>query len=300
MLVKGQIDRYSFTYRLEGNSCHPAILFLHGFMGDRDDFNDIIATLSNQFYCVALDLPAHRDSQAINLDNGEPLIFANHLSKQFLEQYHTIQAYAHLVVNFLDLIHLKSCTMLGYSMGGRLALYIAVHCPAYIDRLILESASPGIADAQARRDRLLQDQQLADILENLPLEKFPEFLQQWYQQPIFGNLRSHPHFTQMLQRRLMHHPKALAQCLRSLSTGLQPSLWHRLPQLNIPVLLIAGKLDHKFMQIHQAIGQQIKSADIATIPNCGHNTHFEQPQTFTTILKRWLIPTEEMATPFLH
>ncbi|MDX2255551.1 MAG: alpha/beta fold hydrolase [Pseudanabaenaceae cyanobacterium bins.39] len=297
MLFTGQIDRYKFTYRLEGNYCHPALLFLHGFMGDRDDFDEIIAILSHQFYCITIDLPAHRDSQIISLENSELPTFAEpcspirspQVSKQFLGQYHTMQATARFVINFLDLIHLKKCNIVGYSMGGRLALYIAVHFPNYVDRLILESASPGIADTQARRDRYLQDLHLANTLENMSPSQFREFLQQWYQKPIFGNLRSHPHFTQMLQRRQMQHPPALAQSLKNLSTGLQPSLWENLPHLTTPTLLIAGELDHKFVQINQQILPHTNLASLEIMPNCGHNTHFEQPAKFAQILQNWLL-----------
>jgi 2-succinyl-6-hydroxy-2,4-cyclohexadiene-1-carboxylate synthase len=272
MLLAVQIDNYRFTYSLEGKSNRPAILFLHGFMGDRFELQQAIAALSKHFYCVAIDLPAHGQTQVTEQDC-----------------YYTIQATAKSVINFLNFLHIDKCALVGYSMGGRLALYLTIHFPNYFHRVVLESASAGLTTTKARSDRLAQDRQLATRLENLIDYDFRLFLESWYQQAIFANLRSHPNFPQMLTQRLNNSPILLAKSLRNFSTGAQPSLWEELSQNQIPLLLIAGELDRKFVQLNQEIDKLCKSAKLEIMPNCGHNTHFENSDLFIQKIQNFLL-----------
>ncbi|MBD2178030.1 2-succinyl-6-hydroxy-2,4-cyclohexadiene-1-carboxylate synthase [Pseudanabaena sp. FACHB-1998] len=272
MALAVQIDNYRFTYSLEGKSNYPAILFLHGFMGDRLEFQPAITALSKHFYCVAIDLPAHGQTQIPEQDC-----------------YYTIQATAKAVISFLNFLHINKCDLVGYSMGGRLALYLTIHFPNYFHRVVLESASAGLTTAQARSDRLAQDHQLATRLENFTDCEFRDFLESWYQQVIFANLRSHPNFPQMLAHRLNNSPRLLAKSLRNFSTGTQPSLWEELAQNQIPLLLIAGELDHKFVQLNQQVAKLCQSAKLEIMPNCGHNTHFENSDLFIQKVLNFLI-----------
>ena len=271
MGIRVQIDNYCLTYRLDGDLSRPAILFLHGFMGDRFEFETAIATLSKQFYCVAIDLPAHGQTQV-----HDQILSQDH--------YYTIQSIADLVIKFLDFLHVKPCFLVGYSMGGRLALYLIIYYPQYFVKVMLESASAGLRTAKERGDRLAKDQQLATDLENLENANFNSnfklFLDNWYRQLIFANLRSHPNFPQMLGQRLNNSPVKLAKSLRNLSIGLQPSLWEKLPRNKIPLLLVVGELDRKFVNINQQMEQLCKSSKLEIIPNCGHNVHFENPDLF--------------------
>ncbi len=269
MVLRVQIDNYWLTYYLEGNSRLPAILFLHGFMGDRFEFKSVISDLSKQFYCIAINLLGHGQTKAID-----------HKTEQ--DDDYTIQSTANFIVKFLDVLHVERCFLVGYSMGGRLALYLAIHFPQYFDKVVLESASAGLQTDTARSDRLVKDQQLATKLVN---SDFCTFLENWYQQPIFANLRSHPNFAQMLEQRLNNSSVQLAKSLRNLSTGKQPSLWEKLSENEIPLLLIAGELDLKFVQINQQMQQRCPASKLEIIPNCGHNTHFENPDLFVQKLQ---------------
>ena len=170
-------------------------------------------------------------------------------------------------------------------MGGRLALYLTIHFPQYFQRVVLESASAGLSSAATRSDRLAKDMQMAT---NLETGDFRLFLENWYQQPIFANLRSHPHFAQMLEQRLNNSPSQLAKSLRNLSTGKQPSLWEKLPEIEVPLLLLVGELDAKFIQINQQMAQGCKFSQLEIIPNCGHNIHFENPDIFTEKIQTFL------------
>ncbi|MFM7886340.1 MAG: 2-succinyl-6-hydroxy-2,4-cyclohexadiene-1-carboxylate synthase [Pseudanabaena sp.] len=274
MLRRVQIGNCGVTYYTEGDPSHPAVLFLHGFMGDRHDFKQAIAKLSKQFYCVAIDLMGHGQTCFIDQSPQDAVI----ASKQ--EYYYTIQANATLVIKFLDFLRLDCCFLIGYSMGGRLALYLTIHFPRYFHKTVLESASAGLRTDAERSDRLAKDQQLATKLENLEHGDFRQLLDNWYQQPIFNSLRSHPDFPELLEQRLNNTPVQLAKSLRNLSTGMQPSLWEDLPKITMPVLLLAGELDPKFVKINQQMEQLTKYSQLEIVPNCGHNIHFENPELF--------------------
>lgn len=271
MTLKVQIDNYRFTYFCKGDLSHPAILFLHGFMGDRTEFELAIADISKQFYCVAINLPAHGEIDVIK-----------QMTDQIADQddYYTIQSTANLVIKFLDFLRIEQCFLVGYSMGGRLALYLTIYFPQYFHKVVLESASAGLRTAAEKSDRLAKDQKLATELEHLKHHDFRLFLENWYQQSIFASLRSHPNFSQMLEKRLNNSPAQLAKSLRNLSIGMQPSLWEKLSENEVPLLLLVGELDLKFVQVNQQMQQLCKLSQLQIVPNCGHNIHFENPNLF--------------------
>lgn len=271
MTLKVQIDNYRFTYFCKGDLSHPAILFLHGFMGDRTEFELTIADISKQFYCVAINLPAHGEIDVIK-----------QMTDQIADQddYYTIQSTANLVIKFLDFLRIEQCFLVGYSMGGRLALYLTIYFPQYFHKVVLESASAGLRTAAEKSNRLAKDQKLATELEHLKHHDFRLFLENWYQQSIFASLRSHPNFPQMLEKRLNNSPAQLAKSLRNLSIGMQPSLWEKLSENEVPLLLLVGELDLKFVQVNQQMQQLCKLSQLQIVPNCGHNIHFENPNLF--------------------
>ena len=271
MTLKVQIDNYRFTYFCKGDLSYPAILFLHGFMGDRTEFELAIADISKQFYCVAINLPAHGEIDVIK-----------QMTDQIADQddYYTIQSTANLVIKFLDFLRIEQCFLVGYSMGGRLALYLTIYFPQYFHKVVLESASAGLRTAAEKSNRLAKDQKLATELEHLKHHDFRLFLENWYQQSIFASLRSHPDFPQMLEKRLNNSPAQLAKSLRNLSIGMQPSLWEKLSENEVPLLLLVGELDLKFVQVNQQMQQLCKLSQLQIVPNCGHNIHFENPNLF--------------------
>ncbi|WP_082429458.1 2-succinyl-6-hydroxy-2,4-cyclohexadiene-1-carboxylate synthase [Pseudanabaena sp. 'Roaring Creek'] len=272
MELKIQIDNYFFSYYAEGDSHNPLILFLHGFMGDRFEFTQTMSVLSKRYYCVAIDLLGHGNTAVIDRQKDR-------------DDNYTIQSTANFVIKFLDLLRIDRGFLVGYSMGGRLALYLALHFPKYFLRVVLESASAGLIAIAERSDRLSKDRQLAAKLET---ENFKAFLEKWYQQPIFAHLRSHPNFERMLEQRLRNSPTQLAKSLRNLSTGMQPSLWEKLPTNQIPLLLLVGELDSKFVQIARQMTQSTKLAQLEIIAGCGHNIHWEFPQLFAEKVQTFL------------
>lgn len=258
---------HRFHYKFYGRQDRPVILFLHGFMGDRTDFEATIAYLSDSFCCLAVDLPGHGQT----LVEGDATLY-------------TMPQTASAIVTWLEHLQISCCSLVGYSMGGRLALYLALRFPQRFPKVVLESASPGLRTDAERAERLQHDRALAEQLE----ADFPAFLSYWYSQPLFHALRHHPAFEQVQSRRWRNRPSELATSLRQLSTGLQPSLWELLPQHTQPLLLLVGAHDRKFCTINQAMAACCPTAQLQIIPHSGHVVHLEQTQAFTNAVQAFL------------
>lgn len=262
------INTHKFSYLTQGNRENPALLFLHGFLGNCQDFLPIIDRLSEQFYCISVDLPGH----------GKSPIFPD-------EKSYTITAIASALITFLDTLFLSQCYLVGYSMGGRLSLYLTCHFPHRFMRVILESSSPGLKTETERLQRLQADRNLAEKLTKIPLTNF---LKEWYQQPLFHSLQNHPKFPQLIHQRSQQNSQELAKALRGMSTGNQPSLWEKLPQNQVPLLLLVGEQDIKFTKINQEIHQICSHSSLEIIPKVGHNIHWENPQIYLDHVKKFL------------
>ncbi len=171
--------------------------------------------------------------------------------------------------------------LLGYSLGGRIALYTAFS--GYFRALILESASPGLQDPAEREQRRLSDEALAASIER---DGIPTFIERWENLPLFASQKSLPleRRKELHKQRLQNSVTGLAQSLRGVGTGAQPSLHTRLPTLHIPVLLIAGELDTKFTTIARHMAQSLPQAQLHIIPAAGHTVHLERPQAFTSLV----------------
>jgi 2-succinyl-6-hydroxy-2,4-cyclohexadiene-1-carboxylate synthase len=193
------------------------------------------------------------------------------------------------LIQFLEALQMRHWGLVGYSMGGRLALYLALQFPAYFDRVILESASPGLQDQVARDRRFTHDLNLAQKLETSSLEDFTQFLRDWYNQPLFASLKNHPYFQAIFDRRLDNQPLELAKALRGLSVGVQPSLWDQLAKNQLPIVLLVGALDLKFVTIAQAMVESGQNLQLQIIQNCGHSIHLEKAELFAEQIRRFWV-----------
>jgi 2-succinyl-6-hydroxy-2,4-cyclohexadiene-1-carboxylate synthase len=167
--------------------------------------------------------------------------------------------------------------LLGYSMGGRLALYLGFS--GYFRALVLESASPGLASSGERERRRASDELLAARIER---DGMAAFVASWEQLPLFASQQALPAAVRahLRSQRLQNRPGGLANSLRGMGTGSQPALHERLPMLDLPVLLLAGGLDTKFSALARQMDRMLPRARLEIIPGAGHTIHLEQPELF--------------------
>lgn len=177
--------------------------------------------------------------------------------------------------------------LIGYSMGGRLALHFAVRHPELVRRLVLESASPGLADERAREERRRTDEALADRIISLGVEAFVD---EWETRPIFETHEALDPVVRRIQRqrRLANDGHSLAAALRGLGTGALPHLWDRLGDLYVPTLLMAGAMDRKFVEIARSMAVRMPRADVVEIEGSGHTIHLERPSAWSAAVLDFL------------
>ena len=258
------------AHTLLGAEKRPAVVFLHGFMGSGDDWREVAERLSPDVWSVLVDLPGHGAS------TGLP------------EAAYTMAGAAKAVVDLLGHLDVQRCTLVGYSMGGRLALYLALHHPAYWQRLVLESASPGLAEGAEQAARRCVDEARALRLET---GDFDAFLADWYRQPLFATLARRPQLAeQTLLRRRQNQAPELARSLRGIGTGQQPSLWERLESLPVSTLAVVGALDGKYVETAERMALRTSNLRVAVIPDVGHNVHLEHPIAYADLLRDFLTP----------
>ena len=173
-------------------------------------------------------------------------------------------------------------TLVGYSMGGRIALHIALALPARVERLVLIGASPGLADPAERAARRAADERLASELESSTIE---EFATSWAQTPVLAD-QPRDVAAAVHADRLRSAPAGLARALRGLGTGALPSLWETLGDLAIPTLLVVGERDLKFAEIAAAMARQIPAGEVIVVPNSGHAVHLERAAATASIIAR--------------
>jgi 2-succinyl-6-hydroxy-2,4-cyclohexadiene-1-carboxylate synthase len=171
--------------------------------------------------------------------------------------------------------------LVGYSMGGRIALHAALREPARFSGLVLIGVSAGVEDrAQRRRS----DEELAGWIERHSIE---EVVQRWEAQPVFA---SQPEELRESQRhgRLSHDPIELARLLRSAGQGALEPVWDRLRELRCPVLLIAGALDPRYVEAAHRMAELIPDARVRIVPAAGHAPQLEQPRVTAELLLEFL------------
>ncbi|MEZ5357884.1 MAG: 2-succinyl-6-hydroxy-2,4-cyclohexadiene-1-carboxylate synthase [Candidatus Zixiibacteriota bacterium] len=250
-----------------GSPENQPILFLHGFMGSGKIWLPTFEQLESDFYCVALDLPGHGTTEA-NLDKL------------------TFDSLAESLADYIESTFSRPPIVVGYSMGGRIALYTALKYPDSVASLVMESSTAGIADGYERKKRLMQDTNLAEILKKSEMR---QFLIDWYEQPVFAYLAKHPGLVERIIDKKSHgNPQSLAQVMVKLSPGNQPPLWDKLGQWIKPTLIIAGSIDAKYFEIGQRLREKLNNARLEVIEGAGHIVHLEKHKEFMSVLKSFL------------
>ncbi len=227
-----------------------ALIFLHGFTNTGRSWDPVIAALGERYTALAPDIRGHGSAS-----ERAPV---------------TLQAVIGDVAALAD----GRFTLVGYSMGGRIALHVALALPERVERLVLIGASPGLGDAAERAARRQADERLANEVEAMSLDAFAR---RWAETPV---LASQPAgVREAAQRdRLRNSPAGLARALRGLGTGALPSLWERLAELQMPVALVVGERDRKFRAIAEEMAPAISRAEIVVLADAGHAAHLEAPE----------------------
>ncbi len=256
---------------VEVNGAGPPLLLLHGFTGSAASWNRLSAQLAPTRRTIAVDLIGHGQSAA----PADPA------------RYGMERCVADLLA-LLDTLEIQQTELLGYSMGGRVALQLAAAAPERIRALVLESSSPGLGDPAERQARRAADEALAESIER---EGLAAFVERWEQLPLFASQAALPAAARARQRaqRMQNNPVGLANSLRGMGTGQQSSLWLRLPDLGIRTLLVAGELDQKYSAIGRQMAAALPNAQLSSVPGTGHAVHLEQPAVFATLVRDFLL-----------
>lgn len=231
------------------------IVFLHGFLGSKQDFKNALPYLEKHYPCYSFDLPGH---------NGAPISpsasfdeFLNHIKQKLKKK------------------QIPKCHLVGYSMGGRLSLLFAEKYPEMVEKLVIISSHLGLQTKKEKESRFAQDLLWANKLQEKPVE---EFLKEWYDQPIFSSLREKQGiFEEMHARRTKIDPKPLAKVLQGLSLARQKPLWGHLRSFPQPILFLCGEKDEKFKALYEKIPPS-PTRIVKCLPDAGHAPHLEKPE----------------------
>ncbi|TVP76178.1 MAG: 2-succinyl-6-hydroxy-2,4-cyclohexadiene-1-carboxylate synthase [Gemmatimonadales bacterium] len=254
-----------------GKDAPPSVVLLHGFTGSSASWGDAIPG-GLEAPVLLVDLPGHGSGAD-----------ARHLEGMDFDA--VVDALAEAVARATGSD--APLDWVGYSMGGRIALALAVRHPDRVRRLVLESASPGLAEGSARTARRRRDEALARKLEKGGVRSFVD---DWMSQPLFRSQATLPAEVRDEARRvrLSQDAGALATALRVMGTGVQPSFWDDLPDLHPPTLLLTGALDHKFEGLARQMAESIPRAVHRSIPGAGHTVHLEAPGRWLDTVRSFL------------
>lgn len=239
----------------------PWLVWLHGLLGDGGDWDPVLPYFDG-WPRVTLDLPGHGGSAAL--------------------APHDFAAVSHGLTQTLAALDIGRYILIGYSLGGRIALFHACRDrPAGLRALFAEGANPGLRQQSERVERLRHDQAWAQRFAHQPLD---DVLADWYRQPVFGDL-SAPQRQALIALRRHNQGRSIAAMLDATSLARQPDLLPSLQTLSIPFGYLCGEHDGKFT----ALAQQ-SALPFLSVPGAGHNAHRANPPAFAGQLLSLLAP----------
>lgn len=254
---------------VEGSGDGPPVLLLHGFTGSSRSLLSFARSWPG-FSTLALDVIGHGMSD----------------SPEDASRY-TMDRCIDDIEALVEVLDLGKIALLGYSMGGRIAVRYALRHPERLWALVLESASTGIEDAAERRARVESDEALAQRLEREGLEPFIDY---WQSIPLWESQASLPQEKRdaLRAQRLQNSVTGLANSLRGMGAGADPAVFDQLSSLEVPSLIMAGGLDTKYRDLAIAMGRTMPDATVRILDNAGHAAHFEQPAAFANAVFEFL------------
>lgn len=242
-------------YAVSGDASLPSVVFIHGFFGQKYDWNPLISKLPRDRRYITVDLPGH--GKAIFNDDS----------------LYSFDKTVELLANTLDQLSIQKCDIVGYSLGGRIGLGFSVAHPERVNRLFLISSLPGIENEEERKDRILSDEKHARDLKAVPLI---QFLKRWYQHPVFETLRAHPKFQEIIEYRSSHNSAIhLSKAVVEMSPAIMKNYWKELENSPFSLFYITGEKDLKYVEIAKQLKARFPSTKIKILPNVGHAVHIE-------------------------
>ncbi|WP_210364810.1 2-succinyl-6-hydroxy-2,4-cyclohexadiene-1-carboxylate synthase [Bacillus sp. REN3] len=269
--MKKTINGLSYHVEMCGEGF--SLMALHGYTGAASTWKPFCPVWGTHASVIIPDFPGHgqTDSPAD-------------------EARYEIEKIANDLRTLLDELEIEKTDLLGYSMGGRVAITFASLYPQRVRKLVLESTTPGIEDALARELRRQNDSKLAARIEAEGVEKFVDY---WESIPLFQSQLNLPDHVreQIRNQRMLNNPQGLANSLRGMGTGRQPSWWDKLGSFPFETLLITGTLDEKFEKIAEKMASRLPKAKHVSIEGSGHAIHVEHAEKFGTIVSEFLSNT---------
>jgi 2-succinyl-6-hydroxy-2,4-cyclohexadiene-1-carboxylate synthase len=261
------VDGLRWEVRVRGAG--RPLLLLHGFTGRGTSWGEHATALARAFRVIVVDLPGHGRS-----GTADP-------SRM------TVERTADDLAAILERSGAVLAGVLGYSLGARIALRLAVAHPEAVDRLVLESPTAGIADPAEGAARRAADEALAGRIER---DGIAGFVTEWERSPVFASHAALAPALVARQRaiRLAGDPRGLAASLRGSGQGAMVPLHDRLAGIRIPTLVIAGALDDRGRPRAEAVAAGIPGARLAIIDGAGHAPHLETPRVFRRLATEFL------------
>lgn len=232
------------------------LVLLHGFTQTGRSWAPVLAGLGERYRAFAPDLPGHG-------------AFA-----------HRRPADPPACVAYLRALRAPRFLLAGYSMGGRVALRAALDLPSRVERLVIVSSGPGIADPAEREARRSGDEALAARIESMPIEAFVD---EWSAQPALSVPRGMAAVAR--EDRLRNAPAGLAAALRGLGQGAFEPMWDRLAELRMPVTVVAGEHDERYVAIAERMAAAIPSGELVIVPSAGHALPLERPDAVAAAIR---------------
>ena len=256
--------------QVQGNPENPALVFLHGFLGNTDDWSETISHLKDNYYCVCIDLPGHGGSFATTppLQDG-------------------FQYCHHLIRSTLDDLQIKQYTLIAYSLGGRIALdYARTQSDNGLQRLILESCHTGLSDQGDKELRYIHD---LDWAKRFATQNIIKSIEEWYEQDVFSYLDDWEK-EKMIEKRSHNYGVCLANMLLATSLAKQtdalPFLqMNKITDKPLSVYYCFGEKDRKFKEQADTLAAET-NVQIMQFDGIGHNIHHQTPLKYAQFIEQ--------------
>lgn len=258
------------SLRAEVAGSGPSVVILHGFTGSAEAMQPLSSQLADTHTVISVDLLGHGDS-------GVPRDPTRYTSASLERDLDAV----------LEQLQVSAPALVGYSLGGRLALSYACSHPQGPSRVVAIGVGLGIEDPEARRARVAHDEDLARSIETGGVEAFVDH---WMEQPLIADqaTRGSASWEEARARRLAQSPDGLIGMLRGFGQGVMPALAPRLAELSQPVLFVVGSQDAKYLVEARRASEIAPQGRLAVVPGAGHAPHLMAPAATVTLIREFL------------